>query len=80
MLGNTSGDKVSFSLQEVFHRGLKLLGAGGYTSADFVAATSACFADRLHLPTAALFPLEDLGGAWDALGARDTIGKVVITP
>ena len=80
LLGNTSGDQVSFSLQEVFHRGLKLLGAGGYTSADFVAATSACFADGLHLPTAARFPLEDLADAWDVLGARETIGKVVIEP
>jgi NADPH:quinone reductase-like Zn-dependent oxidoreductase len=71
---------VSFSLQEVFHRGLKLLGAGGYTSADFVAAMSACFAGGLHLPTAARFPLEDLADAWDVLGARETIGKVVIQP
>lgn len=80
LLGNTSGDQVSFSLREVFHRGLGLLGVGGYTSADFVAATAACFADGLHLPTAARFPLEDLAGAWDVLAARETIGKVVIEP
>jgi NADPH:quinone reductase-like Zn-dependent oxidoreductase len=80
LMGNTSGDQVSFSLQEVFHRGLKLLGTGGYSSADFVAATSACFADGLRLPTAARFPLEELAGAWDVLAARDTIGKVVIEP
>lgn len=80
MLGNTSGDQVAFSLSEVFHRGLKLLGAGGYTAADFAAATSACFSDSLHLPTAHRFPLEDLADAWDVLGARETIGKVVIAP
>ncbi|MFH9066749.1 zinc-binding alcohol dehydrogenase family protein [Streptomyces coeruleorubidus] len=80
LMGNTSGDQVSFSLQEVFHRGLKLLGTGGYTSADFVAATSACFADGLHLPTAARLPLEGLADAWDVLAARETIGKVVIEP
>ncbi|MFJ6567394.1 zinc-binding dehydrogenase [Streptomyces sp. NPDC091292] len=80
LMGNTGGDQVSFSLQEVFHRGLKLLGTGGYTSADFVAATSACFADGLHLPIAAIVPLEDLAGAWGLLAARATIGKVVITP
>jgi 2-desacetyl-2-hydroxyethyl bacteriochlorophyllide A dehydrogenase len=80
LMGNTSGDQVAFSLQEVFHRGLKLLGTGGYSSADFVAATSACFADGLHLPTAARFPLEDLADAWDVLAARETIGKVVIEP
>ncbi|MFF2850039.1 zinc-binding dehydrogenase [Streptomyces sp. NPDC058001] len=80
MTGNTSGDQVSFSLQEVFHRGLKLLGSGGYTSADFVAAMSACFADGLYLPTAARLPLTELADAWGVLGARDTIGKVVIEP
>ncbi|MFI7015788.1 alcohol dehydrogenase catalytic domain-containing protein [Streptomyces sp. NPDC050164] len=80
LMGSTSGDQVSFSLREVFHRGLKLLGVGGYTSADFVAATSACFADGLRVPTAARFPLQDLADAWDVLSARDTIGKVVIEP
>jgi len=80
LLGNTSGDQVSFSLMEVFHRGLKLLGAGGYTSTDFVAATSACFADGLHLPTAECLPLSGLAGAWDVLADRRTIGKVVIEP
>ncbi|MET8824535.1 zinc-binding dehydrogenase [Streptomyces sp. NPDC004610] len=80
LTGNTSGDRVSFSLQEVFHRGLRLLGTGGYSSADFVAAMSACFADRLQLPVAARFPLDGLAGAWDVLAARDTIGKVVIQP
>ncbi|MFJ7296800.1 alcohol dehydrogenase catalytic domain-containing protein [Streptomyces collinus] len=80
LLGNTSGDQVSFSLQEVFHRGLKLLGAGGYSSTDFVAATSACFSDGLHLPTAARYPLSELADAWDVLAARETIGKVVIQP
>jgi NADPH:quinone reductase-like Zn-dependent oxidoreductase len=79
-MGSTSGDQVSFSLREVFHRGLKLLGVGGYTAADFGAAMSACFAAGLHLPTAARFPLEDLADAWDVFGARDTIGKVVIEP
>jgi NADPH:quinone reductase-like Zn-dependent oxidoreductase len=80
MMGSTSGDQVSFSLREIYHRGLKLLGVGGYTPADFAAATSACFADGLHLPTAALFPLEALADAWDVLAARDTIGKVVVQP
>ncbi|MCP9213218.1 alcohol dehydrogenase catalytic domain-containing protein [Streptomyces sp. NEAU-Y11] len=80
LMGNTSGDQVSFSLQEVFHRGLKLLGTGGYSSADFLAATSACFTDGLCLPTAARFPLEGLADAWDVLAARGTIGKVVIEP
>lgn len=80
LMGNTSGDRVSFSLQEVFHRGLSLLGTGGYTSDDFAAATAACFTDGLHLPTAARFPLEDLAEAWDVLAARETIGKVVIQP
>ncbi|WP_460606295.1 alcohol dehydrogenase catalytic domain-containing protein [Jatrophihabitans fulvus] len=80
MLGNTTGDGVQFSLAEVFHRELKLLGAGGYTSADFLAATAACFAGGLSLPVAEVLPLEELAPAWDVFERRSTVGKVVIEP
>lgn len=80
MLGNTTGDAVAFSLAEVFHRELKLLGAGGYTSADFVAVTSACLDEGLHLPLAAEFDLADLDAAWAVFEDRATVGKVVVHP
>jgi NADPH:quinone reductase-like Zn-dependent oxidoreductase len=80
LLGNTSGDKVSFSLANVFHRGLRLIGAGGYTAHDFRAAIDAAFGDGAHLPVAGEYALDDLPAAWTAVESRDTVGKVVVLP
>lgn len=80
MLGNISGDRVEFSLADIFHRGLVLLGAGGYTPADFVDAVSACFAEGLHRPTAGEYGLAELPEAWTAIESRDTVGKVIVRP
>lgn len=80
MLGNTSGDRVELSLADVFHRGLHLLGAGGYTPADFAAAVTACLTTGLHSPTAGEYQLEELPVAWAAVECRDTVGKVIVRP
>lgn len=80
MLGNTSGNEVAFSLADVFHRGLQLLGAGGYTSVDFVDAVTTCFAEGLRLPTAGEYGLESLPSAWEVVESRDTVGKVIMRP
>jgi NADPH:quinone reductase-like Zn-dependent oxidoreductase len=80
LLGNTTGDEVTFSLASVFHRELRVLGAGGYTSADFIAAIGACLAEGLHLPVAAEFDLADLASAWSVFEDRATVGKVVMHP
>lgn len=80
MLGNISGDRVSFSLADVYHRGLRLLGAGAYSADDFQTAMSVCFEDDLRLPTAGAFDLEDLPDAWSVVEARETVGKVIVLP
>jgi NADPH:quinone reductase-like Zn-dependent oxidoreductase len=80
MLGNISGDRVGFSLADVYHRGLRLLGAGAYSADDFQTALRVCFEDGLRLPTAGEFGLEDLPDAWSAVEARDTVGKVIVLP
>jgi len=80
MLGNTTGDRVEFSLADAFHRGLHLLGAGGYTSADFRTAMTVCLQEELHLPTAGAYSLEELTVAWRLMESRDTVGKVVVLP
>jgi NADPH:quinone reductase-like Zn-dependent oxidoreductase len=80
LLGNTSGDQVGFSLANVFHRGLRLIGAGGYTAQDFSAAITAAFAAGARLPVAGEYPLSDLPAAWAAVESRDTVGKVVVIP
>lgn len=80
LLGNTSGDRVSFSLANVFHRGLRLIGAGGYTADDFTDAIAAAFASHQRLPVAGAYALDDLPAAWAAVESRETVGKVVVVP
>jgi NADPH:quinone reductase-like Zn-dependent oxidoreductase len=80
MLGNLSGDRVGFSLANVYHRGLRLLGAGAYSADEFQAALSASFADGFRLPRAGEFGLDELARAWSVLEDRNTIGKVIVLP
>jgi NADPH:quinone reductase-like Zn-dependent oxidoreductase len=80
MLGNTSGDEVSFSLANIFHRGLRLLGAGAYTADDFTAMIDAYWEGGLRIIQAAEYQLEDLHAAFDLQESRGTIGKVLVRP
>jgi NADPH:quinone reductase-like Zn-dependent oxidoreductase len=78
-LGNTTGDEVSFSLSDAFHRGLELLGAGGYGPSDMAAALQ-LFADGGTALVAGTHPLEDAGAAQDLLCDRSTVGRVLVVP
>jgi NADPH:quinone reductase-like Zn-dependent oxidoreductase len=78
-LGNTTGDEVTFSLSDAFHRGLELLGAGGYLPSDMAAALQ-LFADGGTATVAGTFPLEETGTAQDLLCARSTVGRVLVVP
>ena len=49
LLGNTTGDQVSFSLSYVYRRGLRLLGAGSYSPADFAYMLDAYFTGGLRV-------------------------------
>lgn len=80
MLGNLGGDRVAFSLANIYHRGLRLLGAGAYTGEELRAALSACFADGMWLPHAGEFGLAELPDAWSLLEDRHTVGKVLVLP
>jgi NADPH:quinone reductase-like Zn-dependent oxidoreductase len=80
MFGNVGGDRISVSLAAIYHRGLRLLGAGGYHGADFAAALAAFAAGGLRAVRAAEFELAELDAAFDVLEARDTIGKVLVRP
>jgi NADPH:quinone reductase-like Zn-dependent oxidoreductase len=80
VFGNTSGDQVAFSLADVYHRGLRLLGAGAYTAADFTAVLDAYCAGGLRVPRAAGYGLAELPAAFARQEARDTIGKVLVHP
>ncbi|WP_233498809.1 zinc-binding dehydrogenase [Blastococcus sp. TF02A-26] len=78
-LGNTTGDQVTFSLSDAFHRGLELLGAGGYLPSDMAAALQ-LFADGGTATVAGRFALEDAGVAQDLLCDRSTVGRVLVIP
>jgi NADPH:quinone reductase-like Zn-dependent oxidoreductase len=80
VLGNTSGDQAVFSLMDIYHRGLALLGAGAYTAADFAAVVDAFCAGGLRTPRAAVYDLAELPAALARQESRDNIGKVLVKP
>jgi NADPH:quinone reductase-like Zn-dependent oxidoreductase len=80
MLGNTSGDRVTLSLSDVYHRGLRLLGFGAVTEDEVDAAVRACLDEGMRSPRATEFGLDDLAGAWAAQESRRTVGKVLVRP
>ncbi|GAA3040004.1 zinc-binding dehydrogenase [Streptosporangium longisporum] len=78
--GNTGGDQVSLSLAEMYHRGIRLLGAGAYTPADFSAMLGAYFAGGLRTVRAAECGLEELYETFDLERSRDLVGRVLVRP
>ncbi len=80
LLGNTSGDQVTFSLADVYHRGLRLLGAGAYAPADFAAMLDAFYAGGLRVVRATEYPLADLPEAYARQESRDLVGKILVRP
>ncbi|MBB5827211.1 alcohol dehydrogenase catalytic domain-containing protein [Micromonospora carbonacea] len=80
LLGNTSGDQVTFSLADVYHRGLRLLGAGAYAPADFAAMLDAFYTGGLRVVRATEYPLADLPEAYARQESRDLVGKILVRP
>ncbi|MFI2666494.1 alcohol dehydrogenase catalytic domain-containing protein [Micromonospora carbonacea] len=80
LLGNTSGDQVTFSLADVYHRGLRLLGAGAYAPADFAAMLDAFYTGGLRVVRATEYPLADLSEAYARQESRDLVGKILVRP
>ena len=78
-LGNTTGDTVSFSLADAFHRGLELLGSGGYLPTDMAAALAA-FWDGGQAVVAAEHDLAGTSAAHRQLAERGTVGRVLVLP
>jgi NADPH:quinone reductase-like Zn-dependent oxidoreductase len=80
VLGNTSGDQAVFSLMDVYHRGLRVLGAGAYTAADFAAVVDAFCAGGLRAIRTAAYGLAELPAALVRQESRENIGKVLVKP
>ncbi|WP_067175998.1 zinc-binding dehydrogenase [Microtetraspora niveoalba] len=80
MFGNTTGDEVSFSLANVYHRGLRLLGAGAYAADDFPLMLESYFSGGLRTVVAAECGLEDLRGGFGLDDSRALVGRVLVRP
>ncbi|WP_420116406.1 alcohol dehydrogenase catalytic domain-containing protein [Micromonospora sp.] len=80
LLGNTTGDQVSFSLSDVYRRGLRLLGAGAYRPADFADMLDAYFTGGLRVLRGAEYPLADLAQAYARQESGDLVGKILVRP
>ncbi|MFB4305132.1 zinc-binding dehydrogenase [Actinomadura sp. GTD37] len=78
--GNTTGDEVTISLAGVYHRGLRLLGSGAYTEADFAAMLAAYYGGGLRVVRRAEYGLDELPAAFAAAESRAAIGKVLVRP
>jgi NADPH:quinone reductase-like Zn-dependent oxidoreductase len=78
--GNTTGDEVTISLAGVYHRGLRLLGAGAYTEAEFAAMLAAYCGGGLRTVRMAEYGLDELPAAFAAAESRAAIGKVLVRP
>ncbi len=78
--GNTTGDEVTISLAGVYHRGLRLLGAGAYTEGEFAAMLAAYYGGGLRTVRMAEYGLDELPAAFAAAESRAAIGKVLVRP
>ncbi|TDC69522.1 alcohol dehydrogenase [Actinomadura sp. GC306] len=78
--GNTTGDEVTMSLAGVYHRGLRVLGTGAYTEAEFAAMLAAYFGGGLRSVRMAEYGMDELPAAFAAAESRAAIGKVLVRP
>ena len=68
------------SLAGVYHRGLRLLGSGAYTEAEFAAMLDAYFGGGLRTVRQAEFGMDESAAAFAAAESRTSIGKVLVRP
>ncbi|MEV0974084.1 zinc-binding dehydrogenase, partial [Microtetraspora glauca] len=80
MFGNTTGDEVSLSLANVYHRGLRLLGSGAYTADDFSLMLDTYFSGGLRTLVAAECGFEDLHPTFGRGDSRSLVGRVLVRP
>ena len=80
VLGSTSGDQAVFSLMDVYHRGLQVLGAGAYTAADFADVVDAFCSGGLRALRTAVYALAELPAALARQESRENIGKLLVKP
>ena len=77
--GATGGDRPDFSIREVYQYHRQILGAPMGNWQDFLQVTRAVCNGQLRPEVHAIYPLERVGEAQDALEGRQHFGKIVIS-
>lgn len=77
--GATAGDRPDFSIRELYQSHRQILGAPMGNWQDFLDVTRLVFSGRLVPEVYAVYPLERVGEAEDALDRREHFGKIVVT-
>lgn len=78
--GATTGVEATFFLPHAYQLGMSLLGAGGYSRADFAEMLSYYWLAGFEPVVDTVYPLDQLGEAQRRMEAGDVIGKLVVTP
>ncbi len=78
--GTTTGSTVTFELPALYHRGLRILGVGSQSYAEFVTMLEHYWRGGYQAPIDSRFPLERVADAQARLESGDAFGKVLVTP
>lgn len=77
--GATGGDRPDISIREIYQRHRQILGAPMGNWQDFLDVTRLVFSGKLVPEVHAIYPLDRVGEAEDALEAREHFGKIVVS-
>jgi NADPH:quinone reductase-like Zn-dependent oxidoreductase len=77
--GATGGDRPDISIREIYQHHRQILGAPMGNWQDFLSVTRLVFDGRLVPEVHAVYPLERVGEAEDALERREHFGKIVVS-
>lgn len=78
--GTTTGTTASFDLPHAYHLGIRLLGSGPYSSAEFAAMLEDRWRGGFETVVDSVHPLAAIADAHRRLAADDVVGKVVVLP
>ena len=77
--GATAGDNPDLSIREIYQHHRQILGAPMGSWQDFLQVTRLVFTGQLIPEVYAVYPLERIGEAEDALEGRQHFGKIVVS-
>lgn len=78
--GTTTGPEAHFRLPSAYQRGLRLLGVGSYSAADFATMLDETWTDGIVAVIDSTYPLDQLAEAHRRLESGSVAGKILIHP